>query len=238
MPANSMGRINCEAPARSQRPQGVPTGVVGACVAPADASGATAKKGRFAMPVCKGVLAALFYSLCFAAVPLVDHYADLNYASDGVRAGVIAGSVAAALFLVMANDCVAWFNMVLYFHLGVEIIVLDTLFSYADAAGSGDRETALAYAAAAVIALHLVPFFLLDRSDALLLLAGAGVVANASSLVFVEPTLLLIAFGSSCALLLAVLLIASIDCVRPSLLSQLRGATSRGAWLRAADYQT
>ena len=96
---------------------------------------------------------------------------------------------------------------------------------------------ALAYSAAVVIILHLLPFFLIDHDGLLTLLAFAGVVVNASALAFVDPTMVLLAAFSATVLLACVLLIACIDCVRTSMLSQLKQACTQGTWLLCVPYE-
>jgi hypothetical protein len=209
-----------------------PTGMSVAMPPPASST----KSGKSMVSVPKGLIPTLIYSLFFITFPLVSYYETMDFTATEERVGVILCSVGAAAFIVLANDCVTWFNMALFFHLGVEITVLDTLIDYADAT-SGDAETALAWTAAAIIVLHLVPFFTLDHSGLLTLLAAAGVVVNASALVFVDSDMLLLTGFSASVLLAAVLLIACIDCVHTSLLSQLRQAVKEGTWLVCSKFE-
>ena len=230
MPTSSLGQINCELGGRFNRT--VPTGV--SSVAMPQPASSTKTPSNVSVP--KGLIPTLIFSLYFITFPLVAYYETIDFTGAEERVGVILCSVGAAAFLVLANDCVAWFNMALFFHLGVEITVLDALINYADET-TGDMEMALAWTATAVIILHLVPFFTLDHPGPLTLLAAAGVVVNTSALVFVDSSMLLLTGFSASVLLAAVLLIACIDCVRTSLLSQLRQAVKEGTWIVCSKFE-
>jgi hypothetical protein len=180
------------------------------------------------LKIPKGFLPTLIYSTFFLIFPILDEYAAYDYTTTLVRVGVIAASVVAATLLVAANDCVAWFNMVLFFYIGVEVTVLDAIKSYADETGREDSEKVLAWLAFGAIIFHLVPFLVVDYEKLLIVLASVGVVTNAAALVIVEPARLLVASAASSALLLSVLLIACIECVQTSLLSQLKIALRVG----------
>lgn len=235
MPADGMGRLNCEmAPRLKTTPAEVKVPIKSqtSVAAPRSASKVASK-----CSVCKGLFPVMLYSLLFLAFPLADYYMDIDYVETEARAGVIVASFLAALVVLVANDCVAWFNMALLFHVGVEVTVLDTLVNYAQASTTEDTATALAWVASSVIFLHLLPFFLLDHPGVLTLLAFAGVVVNASALVFVQPQMLLLVGFSSVILLGLVLLIACIDCVKTSMLSQLKQAVAEGTWILCTKYE-
>ena len=238
MPTSVFGQPNCEVKPRIQT---LPTNVA------VTVSGTTCKKASVAswckLSVPKGLLPTLLYSLFFLAFPLCVDYTDIVEVSGGEplvkdtewKVAVIAASFVAALLVLLANDCVAWFNMILFFHLGVEITVLDSLVQYAD--DNDGSEMTLAWIAAAVILLHLVPFFTVDHAGLLTLLAFVGIVVNTAALVFVSPGMLLLTGFSSTMLLMGVLLIACIDCVKTSMLSQLRLAFKEGTWLMCSTYE-
>ena len=233
MPANMMGTINCEMPPRLRTSPAEATVPIAGGTTTSTRGGRTLEWCR----VCKGLLPVTLYSLVFLAFPLLDFYADIDYDDTTVRVLVIASSFLAATLVLLANDCVAWFNMALFFHVGVEATVLDKLATYAQASTTDTTGTALAWVAAAVILVHLVPFFLVDHAGVMTLLAFAGTIVNTSALVFVEPGMLLLVGFSSVILLGLVLLIASIECVRTSMLSQLRQAVKEGTWLLCTKYE-
>jgi hypothetical protein len=176
--------------------------------------------GRFFVP--KGILPVLLYSAYFFMFPYLNAYVTYDFSDTLIRVGVITSSVVAVILILIANDCVAWYNMALAFHIANEVTVLDSLETYARASGRHDSETVLAWITFGVIIAHLVPFLVLDHPSILTLSASAGVVVNTAALVFVDSSSLLIVGFSSSVLLACVLLIACIDCVRTSLLSQLR----------------
>ena len=95
----------------------------------------------------------------------------------------------------------------------------------------------LAWITFSVIIVHLIPFILLDRLALLGLLAYVGVIVNASALVYLDPTLLLLVGFSSVTLLGATLLIAGIDCIDTSLLSNFRSAMKDGSFLLCQSYE-
>ena len=189
------------------------------------------------MRVVKGFLPLLIYSLFFFAAPIVDEYTDMDYTTVRVKAGVVVASVLAPLVLVLSNDCVVWFNSALFFHIGIEVGLLHELYDHARDDTLRDVEAALAWVGFAVIIAHLLPFLLLDHAKVLIPLAFVGVVANTTTALYLDvDKMLLVAFSAS-VLLGATLLIASIDCVRTSVLSQLRIALTRGTCANCAAYE-
>lgn len=233
--ANNMGRLSCETAPRLRTAPTELSRVTVQSSTTSNTSKPTAGWCKVSVP--KGLLPVTLYSLFFLAFPLISHFVTYDFTDEIVRVGVIVASFLAATIILVANDCVAWFNMALFFHLGVEITVLDTLITFAQASTTSDTGLVLAWTASAVIIIHLLPFFLLDHAGLLTLLAYAGVAVNASALVFVEPTMLLLVGFSSTVLLACVLLIAYIDCVRTSMLSQLRQALTEGTWLMCVKYE-
>ena len=233
MPTSALGQLNCEIRPKVYRtaPADLPT-----VSASANVSSRPTKKSKYCS-VPKGLIPTILYSLFFISFPLLSHFTSIDFGDTEVRVAVIASSFVASVIILLANDCVAWFNMALFFHLGIEITVIDTLVDYIDAPTTNDTGTALAWVAVAVIAIHLLPFFTMDHSSLLTLLASAGVVVNTSALVFVEPSMLLLTAFSAAVLLACVLLIACIECVRTSLLSQLRQACTEGTWIVCSNYE-
>tara|TARA_B110001450_G_scaffold179082_1_gene167317 strand:- start:1594 stop:2382 length:789 start_codon:yes stop_codon:yes gene_type:complete len=231
---NTLGGLNCE-PALRPKTMRAPDVTVPIVASTTNAREQTHYKW---CRVPKGLIPLFAYSLFMLMFPVVDFYEEIDYTSTPTRVGIITSSFVVALLVVLANDCVVWFNMFLFFHAGVEITVVDTLVTYARASDTDDTGMALAWLAATIIALHLVPFFLVDHAGLLTLLAFAGVVVNASALVFVHPSSLLLTSFSSLILLALVLLIACIRCTKTSLLSQLRQAMREGTWILCMSYQS
>lgn len=196
-----------------------------------------AKTPAFRLKVPKGFLPTFLFSALFLTMPLLNEYVTYDYSSTRVRVGVITAASLGALAIVVANDCVAWFNMVLFFHIGVEVTVLEKIMDYAQEDTSSDSAVVLAWVAFGIIIAHLFPFLLLDYEKTLTLCAFAGVIVNAATLVFVDSEKLLIASATSSSLLLSVLLIACIDCVQTSALSQLKSAM-RGGLVRCMPYES
>tara|TARA_B100001540_G_scaffold276045_1_gene262616 strand:- start:374 stop:1111 length:738 start_codon:yes stop_codon:yes gene_type:complete len=198
---------------------------------------APAVLGGKGISVPKGFLPTLLYAAFFFAFPVLDKYVDYDFTETPIRIGVITSSVLAAVIILGANDCVAWFNMALGFHIGVEVGVIDTLMDYARADERENAEGVLAWTAVAVIVIHLLPFVLMDNAKVMMVLGAAGIVVNATALVFVDSSSLLLAGLSSSVLLASVLLVACIDCVRTSIISQLRLALANKTLLTCAPYE-
>ena len=234
MPTSGLGQLNCEVRSRTQitSPSDVSVSITSGSLA---SKTPNLRSTRCSVP--KGLIPTILYGLFFVSFPLLSHYRDTDFTDTDVRIGVIVSSFVASTIILFANDCVAWFNMALFFHLGIEITVIDVLMDYIDAPTTDDTETALAWTAIAVIAIHLIPFFTIDHSGLLTLLAFAGVVVNTSALVFVDSSMLLLTAFSASVLLACVLLIACIECVRTSMLSQIRQAFTEGTWLVCSKYQ-
>ena len=187
--------------------------------------------------VPKGFFPTALYSTFFLTIPLLFNYVSYDFTTDMTRAGVVVSSVVVGGVVILANDCVAWFNVALYFHIGVEVIVLDRLMTFAQNSTTDEGHMALAWTTFAVVIVHLLPFLLFDRLGLLALLAYVGIVVNASVLVFLDPTLLLLVGFSSTTLLGATLLIAGIDCINTSMLSNFRSAMKDGSFLLCQSYE-
>ena len=179
----------------------------------------------------KGFLPCLFYATLFGAAPLLYTYVDYDYTSAEARGGVITASFVYAAIAVMANDCACWFNMLLLFHIGIEVRVMDVLMTFAKNAGTSDGHEIIAWTGFAVILVHLIPFLLVDNTMFLAVLAFAGVIVNASALIYLDPSLLLIVGFSSTVLLMAVLCFSGHIGVRTSLLHGMRQAITSGKWI-------
>lgn len=226
--ANGLG-LNCEV---YRQPRRVQKETITASASSLPTS--TVPSSTFKVP--KGFLATFLYSTFFLVFPILNEYVTYDYDTTIVRVGVIGASVLASIMLIVANDCVAWFNMVLFFYIGVEVTVLDVLMDFAQADNRDQDEKVLAWISFGLIIGHLVPFLVLDYEKTLTFLAFCGIIINSSTLVFVDPTKLLIASSASSALLLSTLLIACIECVQTSVLSQLKVAM-RAGFLKCLPYE-
>ena len=71
------------------------------------------------MSVLKGFVPLIFYAAIFMTAPLVYTYTSPDYSDTMVRGAVIGIAGGYALAIVLANDCAAWFNMILFFHIGM-----------------------------------------------------------------------------------------------------------------------
>ena len=189
------------------------------------------------MKVPKGFLPLALYSSLFVLVPLLYYFVSFDYSSTAVRTSVIVTSAVLPFVALLANDPVVWFNLILFLHIGIEVGVLDTLMDFARASTSSDRDSALAYTAVGVIIAHLAPFVLVDNVMFLMVLAYAGVVVNASALVFVDNTQLLLVGTSSVTLLLTTMFTCCVCEVRCSMLNRFLCAMKDGSWLVLSNYQ-
>ena len=203
---------------------------------------------RSFFPACsvgtiKGFLPTFAYAALALLVPLVLDFVTID-AHDNVTRGVTIGlSAVAAGLVVYADDCVTWYNIVLFFHTGVEVMLVYIGFDYAYADDRKDVEMALSLAGTITIIVHLIPFFLLDTKWLLTLLAAAGVVVNTAMVVFLVPQkaydelLLLLYGGSSLALLAVTLIVVGVNCMKPSMLTLLRGSLMEGSCLKCVPYE-
>ena len=181
----------------------------------------------------KGLLPTILYSLLFLAVPLLWLYQPANLddgSATSTRALAIASAVVGGLAIVAANDCVAWFNKALIYHVGIEAHVLDRLYAFAADETRALWQVSLAWIALVIIVAHLLPFLLTDRLGVLAFLAYVGMVLNATVAVFVLYDDFLLVALSSGMLLGTTILIAGIDCLDTSLLSTVRKTLQDGTW--------
>lgn len=207
-------------------------------VLPETSTGACKKRSLLSRVTCsmcapRGFLPTFMYASLFFVLPMVYNYVDdIDYADTTTRGVVIGLSAVTATVSVYANDCCCWYNLFLFLHTALEVKVVDVAIAYAYADGTSDRDMALSIAGAAVVVLHLAPFFLLDHRFLLAVLAYAGVIVNASILVFLEPALLLVVGISSSALLIVTLVVAGVCEVHTSILGVLRAAISEKKLVR------
>ena len=189
------------------------------------------------MMVPKGFLPSLVYAGAFAVAPLIYEYVDINYTDSGNRSVAIILAALYALLVLAANDCSAWFNMVTFFHIGVEIRVLDKLMSYAQRDGLSDMNQVWAWIGFAVILAHLIPFLLIDQTKTLAILATTGVIVNAAVNVHINEEDLLYVGFSSVVLLGTTLCVRGICNVKCSILTSLNRAIYEGTWIVCSTYR-
>ena len=184
------------------------------------------------MCVLRGFLPLFFFACFFGAVPLMFLYIDYDYTKEMARVGtgVIAATV--GILILGANDCLAWYNFVLFFHLGLEVKLMDDLLALAQKDGTAQSDMAMCYLGFAFVLTHLLPFFLVDYVPLLSFLAYAGLVVNTIIMLYVDSTLLLLYGLSSTALLAAIFCVGCSCKLEISMLSQLREAMYTGRWLR------
>jgi hypothetical protein len=217
----------------SARPGEVPAKTTTVAI-PTTVAAPTAKVSPISVP--KGFLPLFFYAAVFLLAPVLYEYVDYTWADSTTRAALIVVSAAYALSVVFANDCVAWFNMVLFFHIGIEVKVLEILMDFARLTTTADGDEILAWTGFVVIIVHLIPFLLVDNTMFLTLLAVAGVIVNAAVLVYLDSNRLLLTGFSSVSLLGTTLCISGVCDVSTSMLTALRKAMTDGTWLTCSGY--
>jgi hypothetical protein len=187
---------------------------------PTSTTNGGSKQQCFKVP--KGFLPMLFYAAVASLPPIFHFYVETDLDEDVHKIGLIVASALAGLFLITANDCVTWFLSVLFFHIGVEVKVIDIAYRHATDDATSDEAMVLSWVALVVIVAHLLVLLLVDHPRILTLTAWAGVVVNAATVVYIEADSCLFFFVafSSAALLFGVQLIACMDCVRTSIRSQ------------------
>lgn len=185
----------------------------------------------------RGFLPMLLYSSFFLVMPLLFYYTDYSFADDMTRGIVIGTGVLAPTLVLYANDVCCWFNMILFLHIALETRVVDVALTFANAAGTSDRDMALAITAAVVVIVHLVPFLLSDRLMLLILLAYAGVIVNAITLLYLDTSLLLLVGTSSTALLVLTQMICGVCEVRVSLVGRFLAACKSGKFITCSRFE-
>jgi hypothetical protein len=209
-----------------------------AAALPAPANAPSAPVGvQCGIAVPRGLLPVLVYAGFAFAIPFLALYGSIDYTTDGARAGAIAVAAVAALVVPYANCCCCWYNMMLFFHLALEVRVVDLALAYAYAEGTAAADATLAVTAAVVVIVHLVPFLLVDRTLPLAVLAAAGIVVNAAAVVYLDASLLLLVGASSVALLALTLIVAGVCEVRTSILSLLLDAVRSGDCIKCGRYE-
>ena len=191
-------------------------------------------------PVPRGLVPTLTYSLVALAIPILCLFTTPDYTKDEIVGVTIGASALAGLVVILANDCCCWYNMMLFFHIGVEAKVVDIALSFADSErGSGEvnSDSALAMAAAIVIIVHLIPFLLTDRLMPLILLAYTGVVVNTATVVYLSPDHLLLVAASSLALLSTTMIIGGICEIRTSIASLLVDSVNKKKCLTCDGFE-
>jgi len=174
------------------------------------------------MGVPRGLVPTLAYSLFAFLAPFLFLYMNYDFTTDAAKGVTIGLSAIAALVMVLANDCCCWYNMMLAFHTALEIKVIDTTLTFAYASGTSDGGMALAIVGAIIVIVHLIPFYVSDRLMLLGVLAFAGVIVNATILVCLDSSMLLLVGASSLALLAITMIISGVCEIRTSLLSLIR----------------
>lgn len=169
--------------------------------------------------------------------PIAMHdYVTYNYSNSLTQAVVIVASALYAHFIISANDCRTWFNTVLFFHIGTEVKVVDTLLTYTREPSISSAYSALTIVALVVIVTHLVIFLVSDMRHLLSFVAFVGVVVNTASLVFLDPSQLLLVGLSSSMVLQTLLCIRGMCRVRTSILYALIEAMEHGTWFTMSSY--
>lgn len=176
-----------------------------------------------------GFLPMLLFAGVFLTIPLLHFYVAVDY-TDGEKAGIVAIAAVAAVLPAIAQDPVAWYNMVLFFHIGVEARLLDVTYDFAVKDGIPDEEMVMAWIGFATVIAHLLPFLLLDGAVLLCSLAVVGVVVNTALAVYIDTSLLVVVFISSIALLQMSLCVLSCG-NKASLLYSFVRAVKTGKWI-------
>ena len=172
------------------------------------------------MHLPRGFIPLLLSSALFVTLPLVYEYVSIDYTSDVTKGVTIGLAAVSAIALSMVRDAATLYNLAYFFHIGVEVKVLDILYAYAQNADTTGM--ALAWTAFGVIALHLVPFLITDRAMLLGVLAFVGVILNAAVLVYLDTARLLLVGFSSAVLLGVTILVPGKLCDCSCMMSQLR----------------
>ena len=218
------------------RPASTRAGVLPISVQTASSKG-SATAARVFVTKPRGLIPVLAYSALAFILPflyLPVSGMDYNYSEDATRYTTIALVALTSFSVVYANCCCAWYNMVLFFHLAVEIYVIDITLRWArdNESTIEDWQYSLCFVAASIIGVHLVPFFVMDRVRILTILAFAGTIVNAATLVVIHPEFLLTGVSSSFGLLLVTMLLVGACDYGTSLLGLILKAYKEGSVIK------
>ena len=173
----------------------------------------------------------LLYSAFAALLPTLYFYMDYDYDDMMTRAGVIGASGILAVVALIANHSTTWYNMVLFYHTAIEVKLLDTTITYANASTTDEEYMVWSWVGATIVAVHLLPFYLVDIPQLLLLLAFAGVPVNTAIAVYLDPTFLPIVMQSALALFIVTFIVVGVQGLKPSLFSKLLLSLKEGCWV-------
>ena len=185
-----------------------------------------------------GFLPLMTYSALSAALPLVHvHAPGWDFGDTAVRLLHVFLAAVLATLLVLANSPVVLYNMLLFFHIGVETTVVASAIAYASIPEKATRSVVLAWFATGCVILHLLPFLLVDAWKVLVPCASLGVVLNAMLTIYVIPEWFLLLVASSSALLTYVLAVVVAQGRHPSLFTAFRMAWRGSGWIRFRPYE-
>jgi hypothetical protein len=165
-------------------------------------------------------------------LPLMFYYGDVDYKTAWTPPFVIGVSALFAfLMLVFSSNMTMFYNTVLGLYTGIEVKVVDVALTYAFATDTPTTDMVWATIGGCVVIVHLLPFYLSDNGLVVTTLVAIGLVVNTSILVYLNTTLLLQAFTSGSAFLLAALCIIALHCEKPSLVSTFKDALMYGTFI-------
>ena len=156
--------------------------------------------------VPKGFLPVVVNSGMSLALSLVLMFGNIVYTSDAVRAILIGASIGTPFALAFANDVAVWFNIVLFFAIGVQSKLIQHTLEFSRQDTLGDFEVFLCIAASTLIIATLVCLlFVSQRRILVTVLSMASVTISTITSLYVIPDMLPLIFITSNSLLLMVL---------------------------------
>ena len=108
--------------------------------------------------------------------------------------------------------------------------------TFAQKSTTADSDEIIATFTFIVIVAHLIPFLLVDNTMFLTFLAYVGIIVNTGTLVYLDPSYLLLVGFSSVSLLGTTLCISGVCGVSASMLTALLKAMKNGTWLTCSKY--
>ena len=139
-----------------------------------------------------GFLVTLFFALAGPVAPLVFLYnsgLEADYSLDDTRALTASTAAVGGLVVLLFRDPKTLYNLALSIHLGFEIFLIDRAFAFASDPLTAETSAILARLGGAVVAAHLVPFYLLNHVVLLSVLAYVGIVVNTLLILLAMPAL-------------------------------------------------
>lgn len=184
------------------------------------------------LQVPKGFLPVLVHSGMALALSLVLMFANLVYTSNAVRGVLVGASIGTPFALAFANDVIVWYNLVLFFDIGVQSKLVQHTIEYSQGSERSDIHIFLSIAGISLIVAHLCLLLLTNRRMIVTTLTMTSVSVSSITALYVVPDLFPLVFLTSNSMLLMVLFATGCCKEEVAILSLLHKAMHEGTWFQ------